>query len=170
MSAGEDPVQYNATFVDGATNDTISILVNNTDERVEQLCLRLYIDAIGYGLGLQKGFNAEATVSIGKQTLQGNGCLLHSKCWLSSWESNYYQSLYSHNIVLVITCIHSNTLSHMVFAYTCMCIWHVVTPQFLSFSWLASWYVIDICNYYCLLGNLIHEWTICTGELQCTIS
>ena len=68
MSAEEDfvPVQYNATFVDGTTNDTVSILVNNTDERVEQLCLRLYIDATGYGLGLQKGFNAEATVSIGK--------------------------------------------------------------------------------------------------------
>ena len=70
MFAGEDFVtdQYNATFAVRATTATTSIPIRS-DESDEQFCLRLYIDGTGYGLGLQKGSNAIATVSIGKQAL-----------------------------------------------------------------------------------------------------
>ena len=67
LFAGEDFVtdQYNATFAVRATTATTGIPIT-ADEEVEQFCLRLYIDGTGYGLGLQKGSNADATVSIGK--------------------------------------------------------------------------------------------------------
>ena len=66
MFAGEDfvPGQYNATFAVRATTAAVSIPI--TADGVEQFCLRLYIDGTGYGLGLQKGSNANAIVSIGK--------------------------------------------------------------------------------------------------------
>ena len=67
--ADEDfvPGQYNATFTPGATTATTSIpiIVDDISERTgQQFCLRFYIDGIGYGLGLQKGYNTTATVTI----------------------------------------------------------------------------------------------------------
>ena len=66
--AGEDftPGSYNATFISGATSATgsIPILFNNTDDEDKQFCLRFYIDGAVYGLGLQKGSNTRATVTI----------------------------------------------------------------------------------------------------------
>ena len=66
--AGEDfiPGLFNATFISGATSAiaSIPIIFNNTDYRDEQFCLRFYIDGVAYGLGLQKGSNTRATVTI----------------------------------------------------------------------------------------------------------
>ena len=69
MLAGEDfiPGRYNATFTPGVTTATTSIpiITDNISENIgEQFCLRFYIDGTGYGLGLQKGCNTTATVTI----------------------------------------------------------------------------------------------------------
>ena len=66
--AGADftPGQYTATFTSGATTATASIpiVADDINEPTEQFSLRLYIDGAGYGMGLQKGIIATATVSI----------------------------------------------------------------------------------------------------------
>ena len=66
--ADEDftPGPYDATFISGATSATASIpiFINNTDDEDKQFCLGLYIDGAAYGLGLQKGSNTRATVTI----------------------------------------------------------------------------------------------------------
>ena len=70
LLAGADftPGRYNATFTAGATTATTSIPViiddSIEDLEMEQFCLRSYIDGVGYGLGVQKGHNANAIVSI----------------------------------------------------------------------------------------------------------
>ena len=59
--------RYTATFTSGATTATASIPIiadNNIDEPTEQFNLRLYIDGVGYGMGVQKGGISMATVSI----------------------------------------------------------------------------------------------------------
>jgi len=66
--AGADfiPGRYTATFTSGATTATASIpiVTDDINEPTEQFSLRLYIDGAGYGMGLQKGNIAVATVSI----------------------------------------------------------------------------------------------------------
>jgi len=68
LPAGADFItgRYTATFTSGATTATASIpiVADDIDEPTEQFNLRLYIDGAGYGMGLQKGNIATATVSI----------------------------------------------------------------------------------------------------------
>ena len=67
------PGRYTATFTSGATTATASIpiVADDIDEPTEQFSLRLYIDSVGYGMGLQRGNITKATAFITKPNVTG---------------------------------------------------------------------------------------------------
>ena len=73
----------------GATKATASIpiTVDNIIEETEHFNLRLYIDATGYGLGLQSGNVKNATVFIMQPNITGNFNYLFNICkfWLTTY-------------------------------------------------------------------------------------
>lgn len=76
--------------------------MDNVEEETEQFDLKLYIDAAGYGLGLQNGNNKNATAFIIQPNITGNDVIILKQLHKLLC---YFSLMYSFTIYHVILCV-----------------------------------------------------------------